>query len=409
MTGTIEPVPLTRNRDFQILWTGQALSALGTTLTQIAYPLLMLAVTGSAAYAGLLTALEMGVFLLATLPAGVIADRLNRRAIMITCDLARAVLLGGLGLLVLRDMAPIWLILAVAALSSVFDGLFGPAVGAAAKRIVAPGQMAAYSAFAQGRSAAAAMIGPPVAGLLFTLGRAVPFLADAVSYVVGAVAAAFLRTRFTPEPAGTEPLWKGATAGVRHLWGTPILRAFGLWGVVINMAFAGVPLLLIARTEATGASGTTVGLVITIFAAGMLAGAFASPLVLKRVKPTHLVYACAWSAPVGLALVALIPWPLAMGAVIGVIALTVPPLNALVTAYMTVMTPDRLQGRMFAANMLFAQGLKPLGPLLLGVVYDLYGGGWAMGAAAGLAAVAAVFILDRHLRRLPRPEELAAT
>lgn len=264
--------------------------------------------------------------------------------------------------------------------------------------------MSTYSAFTRGRSAAAAMIGPPIAGFLFTLGRAIPFLADAVSYVIGAIAAAFPRTKFTPEPAGTEPLWKGATAGVRHLWTTPILRAFGLCGIVMNLGFSGVPLLLIARAG----TGTTAGVAIAVCYAGMLGGAFASPFILKRVAPSTLVMAAVVMVPVGLAVTALMPWPILMAVVIGMVVFMVPPLNALLSAYMTVMTPDRLQGRVSAANMLLVQGFKPLGPLVLGLVFDRFGGGWAFGAAAAITAIAVMFAFDRHLRRLPRPEEVAA-
>src|SRR5215469_18503135 len=77
------PGPLGRNRDFNLLWSGQALSDLGTQMSTIAYPLLILAVTGSAAKAGIVGSATIGGMLLFLLPAGVAADRWRRKRIML--------------------------------------------------------------------------------------------------------------------------------------------------------------------------------------------------------------------------------------------------------------------------------------------------------------------------------------
>jgi MFS family permease len=81
-----EPVPLRRNRDFQLLWGGQAVSLLGSQTSKIAYPLLVLAMTGSPAKAGIASFAAMLGYLLFPLPAGGLADRHDRKRIMIACD-----------------------------------------------------------------------------------------------------------------------------------------------------------------------------------------------------------------------------------------------------------------------------------------------------------------------------------
>src|SRR5579864_178035 len=81
--------PLWRNRDYMILWSGQAISNAGTWASQIAFPLLVLAITHSALQAGLTGALERVPFLLLTLPAGALVDRWNRKRAMIVCDSVR--------------------------------------------------------------------------------------------------------------------------------------------------------------------------------------------------------------------------------------------------------------------------------------------------------------------------------
>lgn len=90
-TAVTEPVPLGRNRDFNLLWVGQAASALGSEISEIAYPLLILATTGSAAEAGLVGASVLIAHLLTLLPAGVVADRYPRKRIMVASSLVQLV------------------------------------------------------------------------------------------------------------------------------------------------------------------------------------------------------------------------------------------------------------------------------------------------------------------------------
>src|ERR1700756_4956019 len=87
------PTPLRRNREFRLLWSGQTLSALGSQVSLVAYPLLVLAVTGSPAKAGVVGFARAVPVPLLALPAGALADRMNRKVLMVTCDCVRAVAL----------------------------------------------------------------------------------------------------------------------------------------------------------------------------------------------------------------------------------------------------------------------------------------------------------------------------
>ena len=90
-----EPPSLWRNRDFQLLWIGQAASALGSRASTIAYPLLVLALTGSPADAGIVGFAATIPYLVLQLPAGVLVDRVDRRRAMLACDAGRLVILAG--------------------------------------------------------------------------------------------------------------------------------------------------------------------------------------------------------------------------------------------------------------------------------------------------------------------------
>src|SRR5271166_2743302 len=90
--------PLWRNRDYVLLWGGQVISAIGSRVSLVAFPLLLLFLTGSPAQAGLVTALRGIPYALLMLPAGVLIDRWDRKRVMVLCDSARALALGSIPL-----------------------------------------------------------------------------------------------------------------------------------------------------------------------------------------------------------------------------------------------------------------------------------------------------------------------
>ena len=95
---TIRPISLWRNRDFMLLWCGQVVSSVGSRVSMLAFPLLVLAITHSPAQAGLIGALRGLPYALFILPAGALIDRWNRKRVMIICDTGRALALGSIAL-----------------------------------------------------------------------------------------------------------------------------------------------------------------------------------------------------------------------------------------------------------------------------------------------------------------------
>jgi MFS family permease len=135
-TGPTEPVPLTHNRGFRLLWIGQVLSDTGTEAALIAYPLLILALTHSPTIAGLVGTVEMGVQLILGLPGGAMSDRLDRRLTMIVCDTGRGVVLALLAVLVLLHLVTWPVVLAVAVIDGGANVLFNPSASAALPGVV---------------------------------------------------------------------------------------------------------------------------------------------------------------------------------------------------------------------------------------------------------------------------------
>jgi len=388
------PVPLRRNRNFQLLWIGQVLSGVGFAAARLAYPLLILALTHSAVIAGAVgTVVAVAQFCL-RLPAGALSDRLDRRRTMIVCDSVRAVLLALLGVLVLAHLISWPFILAIALLEQGAEVIFDPAANAALPVMVADAQLEEAWAATEGREYAASLIGPALGGALFGLARSIPFLGDAVSYLVSAGTASRLRGRFRP-PEGTErkALWREAGEGVRLVWREPLLRMVLLQVPLVNFTFSGVMFTIILALRRHGTEPSVIGLVEAGVSAGGLLGALAAARLQKRLSLSRLVVVVSLAGVAMFAAAALIvPSPL-VAVPIAVSFFLAPTANAALFAALLRSTPEELRGRVNNTMMMMATGLASLSPLAAGLLVQRVGGEWALGFFAAVTAVAAVLAI----------------
>jgi MFS family permease len=207
----MQPAPLRRNRDFVLLQAGQLVSTLGTSAASIAYPLLTLAVTQSPAKAGAVGFAALLPQPILGLVAGVVADRWDRKRLMIASDAVRAAALSLLTAAIVLDRIAFWQILVVAVVEGVASVVFLAAHPGALRAIVPARQLPDAAGVQEARAAVARVVGPTLGGALFGLGRAIPFLADAASHVVSIAAIAAMRA--TGEPPSPPPCSAGAVAG----------------------------------------------------------------------------------------------------------------------------------------------------------------------------------------------------
>jgi MFS family permease len=217
---------LRANRDFRLLWVGQALSTLGGNMSGVAFPLLVLATTGSPAKAGLLGLVSNAPFVLVQLPAGVYVDRWNRRAVMLCADSGRALALAVLAVALLAGHAPFALLVAVAGVEGSLGVAFRLAEGAALRAVVPnKSQLSEAIALNQARHHGASLAGEPLGGLLFGLTTALPFAADALSYDASLLTVAAIRT---PLPAPARPAHRDVGRELREglsvAWANRFLR-----------------------------------------------------------------------------------------------------------------------------------------------------------------------------------------
>ncbi|MFJ8349597.1 MFS transporter [Streptomyces sp. NPDC094153] len=185
--------PLWRNRDFMLLWSGQVVSTVGMRVTALAYPLLVLALTGSPFQAGLVGFAQTLPFLVLYLPAGALVDRWDRRRVMLAADGVRAMLLGLVVLALAVDRLSVAALFTVVFVDGACFVLFQLAESAALPNIVPRHQLPTAVARNQARELGADLAGRPLGGALFAVGHILPFVADMLSYVLGFLAMLFVR------------------------------------------------------------------------------------------------------------------------------------------------------------------------------------------------------------------------
>lgn len=301
--------PLRRNRSFQLLWAGSAASSLGSTASNVAFPLLILAMTGSAALAGLSAAASVAAFVFLGLPGGALADRWDHRRLLIGVECVRVVNAAVLAIAIIGG----WVIFAHIMIAAVIQGGAGalsvPARTAAIRDVVARDQLPSAFAQEEARSHVAGIAGPSAGGALYTIGRGLPFVADAVSYLVSLVciiAAQVPRGHRRTDAAATHTnVRQDIGEGLRYVWGRRSIRALIGAMPVFGIAWSGLALLIVVLMTDRGDSSTAIGLVIAAQGCAGVVGALLAGKIARLTSPGRLVIVVFWTAAIAFALIAL--------------------------------------------------------------------------------------------------------
>jgi MFS family permease len=400
--------PLRRNRDFLLLQTAELLSSTGSQISAIAYPLLVLAVTGSPAKAGVVAFARLLGMALFALPAGLATDRWNRRRVMLAAHALRALVIGTLAALVLLDELVFWVIPIVAFVEGGGGALFAAASAGALRAVVPRHQLPAAVSVVTGRGAAISLAASPLGGALFGLARALPFAVHAVTYALSALALLGIRTPFQEErERDPSPLYTRVAEGFRFLWSQPFLRTSAFLFGLANFVGPGVVLAIVVIGREHGLSGGEVGVLLSAFSACLLLGAFLSSVV-RRLLPVRGVLLLELWTWVGCGL--FVAWPnvYVLTASILPTALAIPSTNSVVRAYQLAMTPDRLLGRVGSVTSTIALLAAPLGPLAAGLLLDTTSERATIAVFAAFGLALAVWgTLSPSIRAAPSLGELA--
>lgn len=403
---TRAPIGLWRNRDFVLLEGGQAVSALGTSISKLAFLLLALDLTHSPAQAGFIAGSGALPFLVLALPAGAWADRWDRRRVLMLCDAGRALILASIPVaLLLSHLTVVQLYLAALA-EGALAALFTIAGTASLPRVVEKRQLTQATSVDYTLRSTVMLAGPSLSGLLYSAVQALPFLADAVSYVVSVLSLRWMRVRFQDErpQQTTRHLGREILAGTAWLWRQPVLRFQLLAGCVLSFALYPNALLVTFLAQRQHASATVIGLIFTLAAIGALIGSPAAPLVQRALGFGPVIAGMFW----GLALL----WPLYVLSpnlvVLGLITagiFCVDCVGSIINAgYRLALTPDEYQGRVNSLYRLVGFGIgQPLGWAVVGLLLQRFDPRISIVASAGVLALTALAAtLYRPVRLAPR-------
>jgi MFS family permease len=404
-------VPLRRNRDFVLLQTGQALSTVGSQASAIAYTLLVLDLTGSAAKAGLASFAQLAPYAIFALPAGVAVDRFNRKWLMIWADVIRVIALGSLGITIATGRVTFAQILVVAFIEGTSFVIFNIAEIGAVRSVVPAPQLQRAFATEQARLSGVYLVGPALGGALFGIARSLPFIVDAISYAFSTGTLLAMRTPFQEvrEEAETAGLWTQIREGLAWLWRHAFLRTCALLFVGSNFLFGALNLLLIVAGQRQGLSSARIGLLVAVVGVASVLGSIAAPRFLKLLPMRAVLVLSSWLA---VGMVAFVVEPNVYVLVAGLVPLWFfnPTVNAMVIGYRVALVPDRLQGRVNSVARSVALLAYPLGPLVAGLLLASYSARTvALAVLAGFVVLAVATTVNRSIRSAPSFEEVTAT
>lgn len=368
------PTSLWQNRDYILLWAGQAVSSFGSQITQLTFPLLVLALTGSPAQAGIVGALRALPFVVLSLPAGAFVDRWNRKRLMIWCDIGRALALGSVPLALAFGQLGLTQLALVSIIEGTLFLFFNLAESSALPQVVPREQLPGALTQNQVTDSLSQLLGPTLGGALYAFGAAVPFAADAISYTLSLLTLLFIRKPLQEERAAPPGrLHDEIMEGIAWLWQQQTLRFIALLTGGLMVCSVGYPLIMIVLGERIGASPFEIGLIFAGGGAGSIIGGLLTPWLQRRFRFGPLFIWAAWFWAITWLFFLFAPNVLALGLANAAAFVVVPIYMITQYRYRLAATPDRLQGRMNALFRLLIWGSQPLGIALAGLLLERIG------------------------------------
>jgi MFS family permease len=379
-----------RVRNFRLLFLGQLVSVTGTWMQTVAQNWLVLTLTDSGVALGVTVALQFLPTLLFGLWGGLVADRFDKRRVLIATQVVPAVLAVVMGTLVATGSVQLWMVYVLAFLLGVVHMVDMPTRHAFVMEMVGPDDIANAVALNSAMFNTGRMVGPAAAGVVIaSAGIASSFLINAVSFlpVVASLVAIRPGDLFRQAPATRGP--GGVRAGLRYVWTSPTLRRPLLLVAVIGtfgFNFA-VVLPLLARFTFDGGA-RMYGVLTSLMSLGSLLGALYAASRSRPTRPVLLRSAAAFGALTVAA--AAIPSPVALAPVLVAVGAAMMVFLATANATLQLTAAPAMRGRVMALYGLVFLGTTPVGGPLLGWIGETWGAPAGLAFAGGVSLAAAM-------------------
>jgi hypothetical protein len=388
---------LRRNRDFRRLLYGSTISMLGSRLTTICYPMLILFLHGSPMIAGFAVFAANAPSVLVYIPAGALVDRWDDpRRTLLLAEAGRGVAIGTIVCLLLFHRAGIPLIIVMAIIEESLEVFATLAERRYVRLLVGSTQASgAQISIIEARAHVVVLAGRALGGLLFGIWQVLPFLADAASFTVSVAAVLGSRRRMEPSvrrpPAPRLYLVGEVRDGLRELFMDGFARPALLFSAGMTLVSQALIIVFLAQEHSGHVPSVVIGSVLAVSGIGGLLGALVGQRFLRpfgrsplKLQPRIwaimlLVFAVSgrWQIPV-------------MALVMMVFGLVGAMGNVELDTYLNQKVPDKKLGRVTSIEMLLDFAAAALGPVLGGLLTELYGTGNAVWALLGFTAVLVV-------------------
>ncbi|MFD6610717.1 MFS transporter [Micromonospora chalcea] len=387
---------------FARLWTASTLSALGSGTATVAAPLYVASITDDPLVVSAGAAVSWLPWLLFALPGGVLADRLDRRRLMVLIDWVRVGALAALAVAMLADRAGIALLYAVLFVVNTGEVVFRTAAQAVLPAVVPRSMLERANGWLGGGTQVMQnMIAGPVGGFLFVLAASLPFALNAGTYALSAVLVGLLAGTYRAGPAPQErrSVRAEVAEGFRWLWGQRLLRTMTVLIGLLNVTLtAAVAVLVLLATERLGLGSVGYGALFTCMAVGGVLGSVVGDRLIAAITPT-------WTVRTGLLVEAGLHLALAASRSAVVVGFALFAFgahsalwNIVVNSLRQRLTPPALMGRVGSTTLFVAAGGNCVGALLGGVVAARFGitAPYWVGFVVAVAVVAATWrVFDR--------------
>ncbi|MFN8492742.1 MAG: MFS transporter [Caldilineaceae bacterium] len=401
------PVSLWRNRDYLLLWLGNAVSSFGTSFTQFAFPLLIVELTRSIAAAGLAYSLGQLPYVLLSLPAGALADRWPRKRVMLLCTFCLMVCVASipLALFLTSGLLRLLLLYTLAFGLGAISLFYELAKVAALVWVVPKRQLTTAVAQNELIYGSCSLLGPALGSWLFSLARLLPFVIDAFSSLILLGALLAIRSPMQDKRRTERPHLLGEVReGLTWLWSQQVMRANFLISSYVNLTLTASVLLVLAIVQQQQIPSVRYGLIVAAGGVGNLLGAALCPPLQRRIRfgralgCTLLVFVLLWP------LYGFITTPLPLGGVFAGIALADSIRAIFMDTYRFAVVPAALQGRVSSVYRLILFSVLTIGSSALGLSLEQLGVLPTVGIVwSGLLLITGFLFLNRSMRQATLP------
>ena len=392
-------------RNYRLYFVGQLISTSGTWMQSIAQAWLVLQITGSGVALGVTTALQFTPMLLAGAWGGVVADRVDKRRLLVGTQVASGLLALVLGAVTASGVVQLWMIYALALALGAVNAVDNPARRALIGEMVGSEHLSNAVSLSSAMFTSARIVGPAVAGLVIaTAGVSWCFFANGLSY--GAAVIAFLLMRqdefFAAEPV---PRRKGQLReGLRYAWSTPALRLpLVLTAVIGTLAWNFQVVLPLLAKQTFGGDAGTFGTMYALMSVGSVVGALVTAHEARATRRFLLGAALAYGAVLVLAGAA----PSLTVELVVLVAVGAAGIGftAMANGVLQTECAPEMRGRVMALFSVAFLGSTPIGGPIVGWVSEQLGprAGLWLGGVATLAITAAAIAGVRRRREVPSP------